>query len=99
LRLIEAILATGGTDSSLDPLYDEAIRDTIAQCEATESPVTIDGEQRTVPQLLDNFSGMIKTHARAEAAAQADSGVFIPAYFKSLMIAQSTFQDSLTRRC
>jgi 5-methyltetrahydropteroyltriglutamate--homocysteine methyltransferase len=45
-RLIEAVSATDGTAPSLDPLYDEAIRDTIAQFEATESPVITDGEQR-----------------------------------------------------
>jgi 5-methyltetrahydropteroyltriglutamate--homocysteine methyltransferase len=43
LRLIEAVAATDGTDPALDPLYDGAIRDTIAQFEATGSPV---GEQR-----------------------------------------------------
>ena len=35
-----------GTDPALDPLYDEAIRDTIVQFEATGSPVITDGEQR-----------------------------------------------------
>jgi len=30
----------------LDPLYEEAIRDTIARFEATGSPVITDGEQR-----------------------------------------------------
>ena len=46
LRLIEAIAATDGADPSLDPLYDEAIRDTIERFEATGSPVITDGEQR-----------------------------------------------------
>ncbi|HEV3439036.1 MAG TPA: hypothetical protein VG122_16840 [Gemmata sp.] len=46
LRLIEAIAATDGADPTLDPLYDEAIRDTIARFEATGSPVITDGEQR-----------------------------------------------------
>src|SRR5438105_13457116 len=46
LPLIEAIAARGGMDPALDPLYDEAIRDTIAQFEATGSPVITDGEQR-----------------------------------------------------
>ena len=46
LRLIEAIATTDGTDPALDPLYDEAIRDTIARFEATGSPVITDGEQR-----------------------------------------------------
>src|SRR5215472_10866218 len=44
--LIEAITARDGTDPSLDPLYEEAIRDTIARFEATGSPVITDGEQR-----------------------------------------------------
>ncbi len=46
LRLIEAVAATDGTDPSLDPLYEEAIRDTIERFEATGSPVVTDGEQR-----------------------------------------------------
>jgi 5-methyltetrahydropteroyltriglutamate--homocysteine methyltransferase len=46
LRLIEAVATTDGTDPELDPLYDEAIRDTIARFEATGSPVITDGEQR-----------------------------------------------------
>jgi 5-methyltetrahydropteroyltriglutamate--homocysteine methyltransferase len=45
-RLIEAIAATDGTDPSLDPLYEEAVRDTIERFEATDSPVITDGEQR-----------------------------------------------------
>ena len=45
--LLAAIAACGdGTDPSLDPLYDAAIRDTIQQFEATGSPVITDGEQR-----------------------------------------------------
>jgi 5-methyltetrahydropteroyltriglutamate--homocysteine methyltransferase len=47
LRLIEAVAAAGGdADPSLEPLYDEAIRDTIERFEATGSPVITDGEQR-----------------------------------------------------
>jgi 5-methyltetrahydropteroyltriglutamate--homocysteine methyltransferase len=46
LRLIEALATTDGTDPALDPLYDEAIRDTIERFEATGSPVITDGEQR-----------------------------------------------------
>jgi len=45
--LIEAIAEAGDyADPSLDPLYEEAIRDTIKQFEATGSPVITDGEQR-----------------------------------------------------
>lgn len=46
LRLIEEIGKKGHDDRSLDGLYDEAIRDTIARFEATGSPVVTDGEQR-----------------------------------------------------
>ncbi len=46
-RLLDAIAACGDhADCKLDPLYEEAIRDTIAQFEATGSPVITDGEQR-----------------------------------------------------
>jgi 5-methyltetrahydropteroyltriglutamate--homocysteine methyltransferase len=45
--LIEAIAEAGDyADPSLDPLYEEAIRDTIKQFEATGSPIITDGEQR-----------------------------------------------------
>jgi 5-methyltetrahydropteroyltriglutamate--homocysteine methyltransferase len=46
LRLIEAVATRDGTDSALDPLYEEAIRDTIERFEATGSPVITDGEQK-----------------------------------------------------
>ena len=46
LGLIEAFSATDSADPMLDPLYEEAIRDTIAEFEATGSPVITDGEQR-----------------------------------------------------
>ncbi len=46
-KLIDAIAAAGdGTAESLDPLYAEAIRDTVLELEATGSPVITDGEQR-----------------------------------------------------
>jgi len=46
LELIEAIKIKGGLDPALDPLFEEAIRDTIERFEATGSPVITDGEQR-----------------------------------------------------
>ncbi len=47
LRLIEAIAAVGdGMHPSLEPLYAEAVRDTVAEFEATGSPIITDGEQR-----------------------------------------------------
>lgn len=45
-ELIEALKSRDGADPSLDPLYEEAIRDTIQRFEATGSPVITDGEQR-----------------------------------------------------
>lgn len=44
--LIDALARQNPDDPSLDPLYEEAIRDTIARFEATGSPVITDGEQR-----------------------------------------------------
>ena len=44
--LIEALSRSEGDDPALEPLYDEAVRDTIARFEATGSPVITDGEQR-----------------------------------------------------
>jgi 5-methyltetrahydropteroyltriglutamate--homocysteine methyltransferase len=46
LVLLEAIADGKGADPALDSLYDDAIRDTIEQFEATGSPVITDGEQR-----------------------------------------------------
>jgi 5-methyltetrahydropteroyltriglutamate--homocysteine methyltransferase len=46
LELIEAVARVGADDPSLDWLYDQAIRDTIARFEATGSAVITDGEQR-----------------------------------------------------
>ncbi|MEA3197252.1 MAG: 5-methyltetrahydropteroyltriglutamate--homocysteine methyltransferase [Gammaproteobacteria bacterium] len=44
--LLEALAHSDAMDPRLDALYDEAIRDTIEQFEATGSPVITDGEQR-----------------------------------------------------
>jgi 5-methyltetrahydropteroyltriglutamate--homocysteine methyltransferase len=46
LPLIEAMDRLGSTHPSLEPLYEDAVRDTISQFEATGSPVITDGEQR-----------------------------------------------------
>ncbi len=46
LKLLDAINRHGGSDPSLEPLYEEAVRDTIEQFGATGSPVVTDGEQR-----------------------------------------------------
>ncbi|MEO5896673.1 MAG: cobalamin-independent methionine synthase II family protein [Vicinamibacterales bacterium] len=45
-ELLEAIERSSADDPQLDPIYDEAIRDTIQRFEATGSPVITDGEQR-----------------------------------------------------
>jgi 5-methyltetrahydropteroyltriglutamate--homocysteine methyltransferase len=46
LELIHAAAQGDPDDPALDPLYDSAIRDTIARFEETGSPVITDGEQR-----------------------------------------------------
>jgi 5-methyltetrahydropteroyltriglutamate--homocysteine methyltransferase len=46
-ELIAAIAETGDfADPKLDPLYEDAVRDTVQRFEATGSPVVTDGEQR-----------------------------------------------------
>src|SRR5207237_5581579 len=51
-RLVEAVAEGDGNDPALDPLYEDAIRDTIARFEATGSPVVTDGEQRKYHNFL-----------------------------------------------
>jgi 5-methyltetrahydropteroyltriglutamate--homocysteine methyltransferase len=46
LKLIQAFSHVDNDDPRLEPLYEEAIRDTIARFEETGSPVITDGEQR-----------------------------------------------------
>ena len=50
--LIERVARSDSEDPELAPVYDEAIRDTIARLEAAGSPVVTDGEQRK----YDNFA-------------------------------------------
>lgn len=71
LKFIEAIAATGdGADPRLDSLYEDAIRDTITQFEATGSPVITDGEQRK----YHNFW----TYSVHELESTAPNGFKIP---------------------
>jgi 5-methyltetrahydropteroyltriglutamate--homocysteine methyltransferase len=53
--LIDAVANNGGNsdDPALEPLYEEAIRDTIARFQATGSPVISDGEQRKYHNFWD----------------------------------------------
>jgi 5-methyltetrahydropteroyltriglutamate--homocysteine methyltransferase len=55
MALIDAVRKNGGNpdDPALSPLFDEAIRDTIARFEATGSPVISDGEQRKYHNFFD----------------------------------------------
>ena len=46
LALLEALTRTHADDPAMGALYEDAIRDTVAQFEATGSPVITDGEQR-----------------------------------------------------
>lgn len=45
-ELIAAVDGSDMADPALDPLYQDAIRDTVARFEATGSPIITDGEQR-----------------------------------------------------
>lgn len=45
IELIEAVRAGGGAPDQLERLYEQALRDTIEELEATGSPVVTDGEQ------------------------------------------------------
>ena len=45
-ELIEAVAQMGHTHPSLEPLYQAAVKDTLARFETTGSPVVSDGEQR-----------------------------------------------------
>jgi 5-methyltetrahydropteroyltriglutamate--homocysteine methyltransferase len=53
--LIDAVVKNGGNidDPALEPLFEAAIRDTIARFEATGSPVISDGEQRKYHNFWD----------------------------------------------
>ena len=46
IPLIEAVATGNSEDPALDPLYEDAIRDTIERFESTGSPIVTDGEQR-----------------------------------------------------
>jgi 5-methyltetrahydropteroyltriglutamate--homocysteine methyltransferase len=73
LTLIEAI-APDPADSALEPLYDEAIRDTITQFEATGSPVTTDGEQRKYHNFWTQ-TAFARIRARVEGTAMASARI------------------------
>jgi len=61
--LIEAVARNGNDAPCLDPLYDEAIRDTIERFEATGSPVITDGEQRKYHNFWTySVDGLLNTH-------------------------------------
>jgi 5-methyltetrahydropteroyltriglutamate--homocysteine methyltransferase len=68
-ELIETVAAGGGTPAELDRLYEQALRDTIEQLEATGSPVVTDGEQ-TKPSFA--------TYPLVGLANLAPDGVVIP---------------------
>ena len=62
-ELIEAVARKGMDDPSLDPLYENAIRDTIERFHATESPVITDGEQRKYHNFWTySVEGLPNTH-------------------------------------
>ena len=52
-NLIDAVARFGPDDPKVTPLYQEAVRDTVRQFEATGSPVIADGEQRKYHNFWD----------------------------------------------
>jgi len=63
LELIEAVARKDGDDPSLEPLYEGAVRDTVARFEATGSPVITDGEQRKYHNFWTySVHGLTNTH-------------------------------------
>jgi hypothetical protein len=65
--LIEAAGRVSADDPELEPLYDAAIRDTIARFEATGSPVITDGEQSKYHNVaLQNAQSILLARRRAE---------------------------------
>jgi Methionine synthase II (cobalamin-independent) len=62
-ELIQAIARKGSDDPSLNPLYEEAIRDTVRRFEETGSPVITDGEQRKYHNFWTySVDGLPNTH-------------------------------------
>jgi hypothetical protein len=51
LKLLDAINRLGGLHPSLGLLYEESVRETIEQFEATGSPVITDGEHKSIKTL------------------------------------------------
>jgi 5-methyltetrahydropteroyltriglutamate--homocysteine methyltransferase len=62
-ELLQAIARKGSDDPSLNPLYEEAIRDTVRRFEDTGSPVITDGEQRKYHNFWTySVDGLPNTH-------------------------------------
>ena len=63
LELIEAMARKDSEDPSLEPLYEEAVRDTVQRFEATGSLVITDGEQRKYHNFWTySVQGLANTH-------------------------------------
>ena len=62
-ELLQAIARKGSDDPSLNPLYEEAVRDTVRRFEDTGSPVITDGEQRKYHNFWTySVDGLPNTH-------------------------------------
>ena len=63
LELIEAMARKDSEDPSLEPLYEDAVRDTVQRFEATGSLVITDGEQRKYHNFWTySVQGLANTH-------------------------------------
>jgi methionine synthase II (cobalamin-independent) len=68
VNLIERIARPGGEDPCLEPLYEDAIQDTVEQFEATGFRFVADGEQRKVSQFHDLLRAWASEHGSGDTA-------------------------------
>src|SRR5260370_31310706 len=77
--LIERVAKGDSEDPNLDPLFEDAIRDTIERFEATGSPVVTDGEQRK-----DNGFATYCVHGLANTAPDGFAIAFADGHTRRL---------------
>lgn len=74
-ELIRAFTVKDCDDPSLAPVYEAAIRDTVARFEAAGSPIVPDGEQRKFHNFWDTAFEKIRARVLGTARAAEFPGV------------------------
>jgi hypothetical protein len=77
-ELIAAVSENDFADPTLGPLFEEAIRDTIASFEATGSPIITDGEQRKYQNFWTYSVHGLAAGASGRTAAAVRCGLASP---------------------